>query len=396
MILSRPATMPYPNRTVGPYWRQSLAEGAPGIALLHIERARAGIAGWGHVHRLAVAMTRKPVHADPRTSSLFEGAPAVAYALHTAGHPAYHRALATLDRSITTLIRIRLDAAHRRIDESRLAQAREYDLINGLTGLGVYLMHRHPDHDQLREILAYLVRLTEPIHTQGETVPGWWATGSPDRRQSPRWQHGHAGFGMAHGIAGPLALLSSAMRRGISVPGQRDAIHTICAWLDQWQHDHADAAWWPEVIDRSELHASAVAIPGPQRPSWCYGTPGIARALHLAGLATGDPDRTRRAEQALIGCLTDDRQLARLTDTSLCHGWAGLIHTARCAANDAHNPDLTAAADTAAHRMRHQQHRPPADDGLLQGATGTALVNDHPAKSRSATQPRWDTCLLVT
>src|SRR5580704_4904569 len=32
-----------------------------------------------------------------------------------------------------------------------------------------------------------------------------------------------------------LALLSTAMRRGVTVTGQATAIGRICAWLDQWR-----------------------------------------------------------------------------------------------------------------------------------------------------------------
>lgn len=397
--MSTPSTTSRPRSTaMSARWRQSLADGAPGIALLHIEHAHAGRAGWEPVHRLAVAMTRKPVHTHPETTNLFRGAPAVAYALHTAGHPAYRAALATLDRSITTLTRLRLDAAHRRIDDLQFAKACEYDLINGITGLGAYLMHRHHDQELLRDVLAYLVRLTQPIRVGGERLPGWWATGSPDRRRSPRWDGGHAGFGMAHGIAGPLALLSVAMRRGIIVNGHRDAIHTVCAWFDQWQTGHAIRTQWPEVISRDDLRVGTDPDTGPHRPSWCYGTPGIARAQQLAAIAVGDPQRARMAEQALIGCLTDDQQLAHLTDAGICHGWAGLVHTARRAAADATTGDLATAAATAADRMSQQlrRHGTPIDDGLLEGATGPALVVSAPDTARPPARPEWDTCLLVT
>lgn len=392
------AGTPLADTTMPAEWGQSLADGAPGIALLHIERARAGLAGWEPVHRLAVTMTREPVHAHPEITNLFRGATAVAYALHTAGHPAYRAALDTLDHYIATLIRVRLDAAHRRIDEGQLAQAREYDLINGLTGYGAYLLHRHHDHQLLREILAYLVRLTRPVHVRGQTLPGWWATGGPDRRQLPRWDGGHAGFGMAHGVSGPLALLSVAMRRGVIVSGHDGAIRTICAWLDRWQQCQATHTWWPEVIDRDEHRTGAVSLAGPQRPSWCYGTPGIARAQQLAATAVGDPALACLAEQALVGCLTDEHQLAHLTDAGLCHGWAGLVHTARRAAADAGTRELATAADAAARRMgQHlRDYRAPAEDGLLEGTTGVALVPTARDTTTSPPQSRWDSCLLVT
>ncbi|WP_283133941.1 lanthionine synthetase C family protein [Rhizohabitans arisaemae] len=375
---------------------QSLADGAPGIALPHIERAHAEVAGWEPVHRLAQEMTAVPVHAHPEITSLFYGAPAVAYALHTAGHPAYARALATLDHSINTLIRIRLDAAHRRIDNGQMATAREYDLINGITGLGGYLIHRHHDHELLRQVLAYLVRLTQPVRLGGETLPGWWAAGSPDRRRSPRWDGGHAGFGMAHGISGPLALLSTAMRRRIIVNGQCAAIHSISVWLDHWRADHGSRAWWPESIDRDELRSGLTTRTGPHRPSWCYGAPGIACAQHLAGLATGDRVRTRIAEQALVGCLTDGRQLAHFTDAGLCHGWAGLIHTARRVHADTGGSELSTAIDTVEDRLRRHLHKrgAPADEGFLEGRAGIALVEEI-LPTASAAGARWNTCLFT-
>jgi lantibiotic biosynthesis protein len=51
-------------------------------------------------------------------------------------------------------------------------------------------------------------------------------------------------------------------------------------------------------------------------------TPGIARTQQLAGIATGDLARQRRAEEDLIGCLSDPGQPAQLIDLTLCHGWA--------------------------------------------------------------------------
>jgi len=379
-------------------WGQSLADGAPGIALPHIERARAGVAGWEPVHRLATAMTSEPVHAHPNDTGLFRGAPAVAYALHTAGHPAYRRALETLDRHIATLTQVRLHAAYCRLDTGLPGPAREYDLINGLTGLGAYLMHRHHDHRLLREILTYLVRLTGPIRVGTRTIPGWWATGSPDRRQSPRWQGGHAGFGMAHGIAGPLALLSTAMRRGVTVERHEDAIRAICDFLDRWQVGRGQEAWWPEMISRVELRAQTAAGVGPHRPSWCYGTPGIARAQQLAGIALGDTRRAHAAEQALTGCLTDERQLATVTDPGLCHGWAGLVHTAHHATADTTTGgDLAAAATAVTGRMRHhvREHGVPTDDGFLEGLAGMVLADTASDTLAPAVRSGWDACLLV-
>jgi class I lanthipeptide synthase len=232
-----------------PGWSQSLFTGACGIALLHIERARAGGGDWDTAHRWAITTTRHPVTAHPDTSGLHQGAPAVAYALHTAGSPAYAPALATLDAHITTLARVRLQRAHDRIDAGWLPTLGEYDLIRGLTGIGAYLLHRHHGGALLDDVLAYLVRLTESLRTsEGHARPGWWTANAPDDRPSPDWPGGHANLSLAHGIAGPLALLALATRAGITIPGHAVATDRINNWLDRWQAGTGTRAWWPGTI----------------------------------------------------------------------------------------------------------------------------------------------------
>ncbi|GAA3014672.1 lanthionine synthetase C family protein [Actinokineospora diospyrosa] len=368
----------------------SLADGAAGIALLHFERARTGACAAVDAHPWAVTMTEGPVTAHPDVASLYRGAPAVAFALRTAGHPAYAAAVADLDEHIVTLTRERLERAHRRIDNSLLPDIREFDLISGLTGIGTYLLHR--GHDLLTEVLAYLVRLTEPL---GE-LPGWWC-GPPTDSLAEEWIGGHGNLGLAHGIAGPLALLAMAMRRGLVVDGQVEAISTIWRWFDDWRVGTGREAWWPGRITGAELVTGTVTQAGPQRPSWCYGTPGQARALQLAALALGDTRRQQQVENTLAGCVTDPSQLGLLVDTTLCHGWAGVVLTTWRAAADA-GPDSELAAHLPRLRERldhHLQSSPTPGNGLLEGEAGEQLTcltidTDQPARTT------WDLCLLVS
>jgi len=388
---------PPPQHDPSPGWGQSLSIGAAGIALLHIECAHAGIGGWDTVHQWVAAMTRGPVVAHPDVSGLYYGAPAVAFVLRVADQPAYATALGTLDSHIATLTRQRLERAHERIDRGYLPTRREFDLISGLTGIGAYLLHQHGGGELLRDVLSYLVRLADPLTIDGETLPGWWTGNGPDDQSSPHWPGGHGNLGMAHGIAGPLALLATAMKRGITVPGQADAIGRICAWLDQRRCGTRSQAWWPGTISLHEWKARTVRQPGPQRPSWCYGTPGLARAQQLAALALADPQRRRRAEEALAGCIADDTQLSQLGDASLCHGWAGLVQTTQRAATDA-GADSELATLLPHLRARMEQHLhhhgPPARDGLLDGTAGINLTR-HTTAANAPPASQWDACLLL-
>ncbi|MGW1887767.1 lanthionine synthetase C family protein [Streptomyces sp. NPDC001970] len=377
-------------------WEQSLYSGAPGIALRHIANAQAGRGGWDTVHEWVTAMVRHEVNADPDACGLFEGAPAVAYTLHLADRPPYGAALEALDHHIANVTRLRLRAAHERIDRGELPRLREYDLISGLTGLGVYSLTRTSQHPLLPEVLSYLVRLTEPVRADGELLPGWWSGDGPELRPSPRWPGGHGNFGLAHGITGPLALLAISMRRGIIVPGHAEAIRYICTSLDQWCVSTEEGTWWPGTLSREEWKSRTANRRVPERPSWCYGTPGIARALQLAALALGDLARQRSAEAALAACTTDEHQLAKLTDASLCHGWAGLIRTVQRAADDA-GPEspLAGALPLLRGRMRDHLNRVgPPTGGLMEGADGVRLTQLDTAVN-AAPVPRWDACLLL-
>ena len=376
-----------------PGWGQSLSHGAPGVALLHIERARTGAGSWAIVHAWAAAASRTPVAANP-SSGLFHGAPAVAFALHGADQPGYAGALRALDGPIATLARRRVEQAHARIDRGHLPPLTEYDLISGLTGIGCHLLRRHPDGAEIRHVLSYLVQLTEPIHMGGEILPGWWTRNGPTDEPSDDFPGGHGNLGIAHGITGPLALLAVAMKRGVTVAGHADAIGRICAWTDRWRHGNGTEVWWPPWVTRDELRTGRVTQHGPSRPSWCYGTPGQARAQQVAAQATGHTDRQRVAEAALLGCVTDERQLAQLTDVSLCHGWAGLVQTAWRTAADASTSELAARVPYLRAQLLRHRAEPGPDVGLLDGAAGVALAL-HTTASHTPPVSGWDACLLT-
>ncbi len=311
-----------------------------------------------------------------------------------------------MDRQITADSRRRLAAAASRIDQRQLPALAEFDALQGLAGYGAYLLRRDPGSAVVRDILEYLVRLTEPITLQGLTLPGWWTPSGPSGRAEDRFPGGHSNNGLAHGIAGGLSFLSLAERRGTTVPGQHDAIRRICSWLDQWRLVTDRGPAWPYWVTRADLQAGQAAWPGPARPSWCYGTAGLARAQQLAALALGDPGRQVMAEDALARALTDPAQLAATTDSSLCHGYAGLAHIACLCAADAVTPASRELRDIIP-RLLDAVHAPGTDPedtaaalltgpdpGFLDGAAGVALAVLAPATARLP-RTAWDACLLI-
>ncbi len=367
---------------------QNLANGTISRALLAIERAHQGLAPWDTANTLLRECTTALVTDENAGASLYFGAPAVGLALHTANTSTsrYERPLEQIDSEVRALTRRRLDLAHERIGQGQAARVSEFDFFYGLTGLGIYHLHRGTDPDTLHAVLAYLVRLTEPLP---DGRPGWWTDLDPSGRTSPAFPAGHGNCGTAHGICGPLTLLALAHLHGIRVPDHQRAIDRITTWLDAYRKGSDPAYWWPEWITADDLPAAAADRRTPTRPSWCYGVPGQARAQQLAALALGDTDRQHCAEQAMLHSLL---RTSRLADAGLCHGTAGGLLIATRMATDAPPGLFDHGLDQL--RDRAQAATPAPDDGFLNGTTGVqlALLAD---QHGGATRSGWDAFLLA-
>lgn len=373
-------------------WPQSLAGGASGIALLHIERARAGLGDWDTAHTWLSTAVHGEVSAAVN-ANLYFGAPALAFVTHRAASASsrYLRVLERLDTATVAVTRSRLAVAHQRIDRAERPPMEEFDLIQGLSGLGAYHLSRHPDHEVTREVLAYLVRLSEPL-PDPTGLPPWWMNVAPTGSPHTDYSGGHGNFGLSHGIGSALSLLSLALLRDLAVPGMVDAVERICAWTDQWRQGDETAPWWPGYISMQQVTDNHVHPALHPRPSWCYGVGGTARAQQLAGLALRDPARVQAAENAILATLRDPLQLDNLPEIGLCHGMAGLLHSAWRTATETRNTEIAAELPRLSHRLITALDQD--DPELLDGAAGAALALQT-FGTDSAPAPHWDTFLAL-
>lgn len=396
-IVDRLTHRPAADGDLGPcsrrWWAQSVAHGAAGVAILHASLDRVG-ENRPLIHRWLTAAVTEELSAAPGAGAWF-GAPAVAFAFaHSAPEGSYRGARTKLDHALEDIASERLAEAERRIEAGKRPRLQEFDLVNGLAGIGGYLLQRDA-RPLVDKVLSYLVALTEPVDSAdaaGNTVPGWWTTEpSPS---CPTAGGGHSDQGAAHGIAGPLNLLALAARAGIWVPGQRQAMQRIGDWYDSLARTDDAGSWWPQRLTWPERTGGMPIQVGPGRPSWCYSTPGIARALQLSGIALGDIDRQHRAEQALLAAVTDPVQLGEVSDVSLCHGWAGIALTAWCAAQDSTDPAMTTALPALTDSLTAAARALPvtAPIGLIQGAAGAALTLNSLTTDQVG---GWARCLLL-
>ncbi|MCX4659133.1 lanthionine synthetase LanC family protein [Streptomyces uncialis] len=347
---------------------QDLSEGALGTALLHIERGDLPAA------RRELARAVAGGVSTGANASLFHGAPALEFVVSRAG-----RAGGDVRAAVDRVVDARLDAVRRRRESGALPYLAEFDLIRGLTGLGALLLVRGSVPSRLTDILIYLVSLSRPAHADRRELPGWWSAAGPDGKEM---NGGHGNNGVAHGIAGPLALLSLAHRADAHVPGQLDAIEVFARWLDTY-----GGSYW---TTRAQMDAAGPPAPKPARPSWCYGPPGIARAQQLAALALGDPARRQAAEDTVVRTLSSPVHLSRITDATLCHGWAGLVTLARAVAADSPAPERFTPLITGLHmRLTADLHR-LSKPGFMEGRSGAQLALD------GTDSTGWTGALLIT
>lgn len=271
-----------------------------------------------------------------------------------------------------------------------------FDLISGVTGIGVYALERNSE--QLVElVLAQLERLARPRgsglawKTPGEHLPPW------QREQAPE---GHWDLGVAHGTPGVIALLARFATRGME---------RARALLDGAVRFLLDAEPRTTAGRFPSWHLDGARTTGTPRVAWCYGDLGVAIALVAAARARDRADWYQEAILLARACAERPLEVSEVRDAGLCHGAAGaahLFHRLHRATNDATFADAarTWATHTLALRNREPYAGFPAADGggedlvwspdasLLTGAPGVALAL---AALISDVEPAWDRLLLV-
>ncbi|MFF0264402.1 lanthionine synthetase C family protein [Kribbella sp. NPDC004536] len=284
----------------------------------------------------------------------------------------------------------RLDVAMRARAEGAVP-VREYDSITGLAGMGRVLLFAQTQGQSMAEPgLRSALEMATVLLRRGE-IPAWWQPPhEPSDGRPPPFGidriSGSALLGMAHGVAGPLAFLSVAMKAGLEVDGQREAIRDATDWILGWR-DQQDRLWPVGVTGRELRDRRPNSDPHPKGHQWCVGMVGIAQALHLAGLALHDRGTVDHGIEALatLGGLPSSEWA--VNGPAICCGYAGVLQTVLVAASTTPDERLDAVADAAAEKIlerwdaeqpsrliRARGARQPLDATILTGMSGIGLA----------------------
>lgn len=333
----------------------SLAGGLSGLLLLFSTLQNypgSGLAWEDEVHHCVIGIKNILEKDGFSDLSMFGGIAGVCFALEIAAekHNRYRRMLQTLQILILKNVHKNyIDQMIENKSSGKPSTAQLYDLIQGVCGIGRYALKNRAlteFNDLAIDIVKVLVLFCQPIIVEGAQVPGWYlpATDPLNRRNPDRNGKGNFNLGLAHGITGVLAFLSISALSGIVVEGQTEVLRLISSWICS-----KGKMQWPSSISWDEEVNSQGPLTSPSRDAWCYGAPGIARSLFLAGKALSDETLQSFALSAFKGVFTRAyasqqnlpvKALWQLPGCGICHGIAGLLLITNAMSREEKGQDL--------------------------------------------------------
>jgi lantibiotic modifying enzyme len=327
----------------------------------------------------------------------------------------YRRMLASLDQAIAA----ETVALAGQVRASNGLSVGDFDVISGLTGIGAYLLCRRAE-PHVESALAGAVDALIAQALSDDVPPRWFTPAHLlyDDVTRQMYPHGNLNCGLAHGIPGPLAFLSLVRLSGLAFDRLDDAIVAIAQWLCANRQDDVWGANWPAAVHLEEARDGAgrvvlrpgdpkVAPGGPSRTAWCYGSPGVARALWLAGQAL-DRDAYRELAVGAMEAVFRRPIPARMIGSpTFCHGVAGLLAITMRFARETREPIFFDQSRRLAEQLvrsfqpdsllgfrcieygNNQTDQP----GLLDGAAGVAIVL---LAACTGIEPAWDRVFLLS
>lgn len=279
-----------------------------------------------------------------------------------------------------------------------------FDAVSGLAGIGRYWLFAQGSAYN-PGITARCVEVLTRLINEQTPVPRWYTPSglNADKSLRKRFPRGTLNCGLAHGLPGVIAFLSLAVGQGIGGESSERSLRNGVEWLLGARTYDEYGPNWPTVVP---LVDEPLNLPG-ARAAWCYGAPGVCRALWLAASALNEPSYKAAALEALHAVHRRPKPLLNIPSPTFCHGLAGLLHITVRFARDTGDPSLRQAAelltaeimgsyvpDAPLHFQDVEFTRERVDrPGMLEGACGVALALSF---AISPMEPTWDALLLLS
>lgn len=229
----------------------------------------------------------------------------------------------SMDTLIVAELRLRLKL----FEEKPIKSRRIYELIYGLSGILRYCCFEKKSSEWKKfteDIVGTLYRRLYPCNTQEVVFP--WISYVPSENEINNYNidtHTRLiDYGVAHGISGTLASLANVYSLGYQ-QNTGELIQYLLDELSNAKYYDNGIVFWPQKINIKDYRQNRIIKQSRNRMGWCYGSPGILRAIYLAARATS-------RDEFLEFSIEEFKKIARLniseyklTSPIVCHGLAG-------------------------------------------------------------------------
>lgn len=275
---------------VNPYQILSLSHGLPAVCMLYGElNEHYPEEGWDQIaHQYMQRIGQQLQDEGCSSLSMFTGAAGIGLSTLCISKQKqrYSSFIDNINEWIVNSMGYMLEGIQSR-DDLRME---DYDPISGITGIAAYtlLFHNESDSPELcemnRKMIKSMIQMCQDKEIDGSHVPGWYisADNQFSNADKIRWPEGCFNIGLAHGIPSLLITLCNAYKKGICENGQLDCIRMLGDFLLKYRIETEEACYWGTHISMEEYRQQK-STSTYTRDAWCYGTPGVAYSLLIAG-----------------------------------------------------------------------------------------------------------------
>ncbi|MGN8646720.1 lanthionine synthetase C family protein [Gracilibacillus sp. HCP3S3_G5_1] len=311
----------------------SIAYGYPGIIVMFAELdAFFPNEGWDKVTHEYMKNLKKLLEQNSISDiSLFHGLAGINYSVQLASKKGtrYQKIIKELDTLLINkasffLMNVKKINSNLELGTSEFG----YDLITGITGIGTYILKfkKQNLYPLLKDILTFLIELSTNIKTTKGQVPAFITSPKAMIVESDRvkYPNGYLNLGIAHGISGPLALLSRAYLEGITVKEHLSSIIYISNLLSDHFNFDKNGLYIQRIVTLEQMLEEQRDKEKETRfDAWCYGGFGVSYSLLLAYQATYNTKIKYNLIELLKGILSCSIEEWSIKTPILCHGYAG-------------------------------------------------------------------------
>lgn len=249
--------------------------------------------------------------------SVHQGITGVAYAALVSNEhiPKYSIAINNLNNYINKYINIYIQQMNNNELREEL-----YDVINGLSGIGRYLINFKDDYvckENINKILSIFIKFTD------ENLLNEYSKWTLQNKFKWSIDKKYIDLGLAHGIAGPISFMSICILNDIYVEGIEKCLERLVSIYDINEVYCGKYIYWNKIhVICDDYKKDTVST----RPGWCYGNAGISRTLFMAGKALKNMDLQKKALNSILQFNEMKIDEIGFESSSFCHGYSGLLY----------------------------------------------------------------------